>query len=289
MKLCLLAVLLTACSLHAAERVVVVGVDGLGGRHLKAALERGDAPRIKALLSKTAYTLQARAVIPTSSSPNWASMIMGAGPSDTGITDNDWEINKHDVNPACAGASPNHFPTVYGEIRKQKPKLRMAIFHDWEDYARLVEPGVVPVVRHEKGSPATMRAAIQYWKEQRPELLFIHLDDVDHAGHEHGWKTQQYAEAVRMVDGLIGELLDVVDEKTALLITADHGGIEKKHGGLSADEIHIPWILRASGIKTGERQGIIRTYDTAATLAGLLGVKPHACWVGKDVASKDIR
>ena len=35
-------------------------------------------------------SIHARGVIPTVSSPNWASMIMGAGPEQHGITSNDW-------------------------------------------------------------------------------------------------------------------------------------------------------------------------------------------------------
>jgi len=41
-----------------------------------------------------AWTLHARGVMPTVSSPNWASMIMGAGPEQHGVTSIDWQPYK---------------------------------------------------------------------------------------------------------------------------------------------------------------------------------------------------
>ena len=65
-----------------ARHVVLIGVDGLSPRGI---LET-DTPHLRALARRGAHTWRARAVMPTSSSPNWASMIMGAGPEQHGVT-----------------------------------------------------------------------------------------------------------------------------------------------------------------------------------------------------------
>ena len=39
----------------------------------------------------------------SSSSQNWASMIMGAGPEQHGITSNEWERDRFSISPTVAG------------------------------------------------------------------------------------------------------------------------------------------------------------------------------------------
>lgn len=54
-----------------------------------AGIAQADTPVLDSLMAVGAWTMHARGVMPTSSSPNWASMIMGAGPEWHGITTND--------------------------------------------------------------------------------------------------------------------------------------------------------------------------------------------------------
>jgi hypothetical protein len=57
-------------------------------------------------------TLHARAVMPTVSSPNWASMIMEAEPEQHAITTDDWKLNKFEIRPTVVG-SGGTFPTIH--------------------------------------------------------------------------------------------------------------------------------------------------------------------------------
>lgn len=79
------------------EHVVVIGVDGMSPDGLRNA----ETPCMDQLMNEGAFSLKARAVRPTSSSPNWASMIMGAAPEQHGITSNGWERNNVDIAPVC--------------------------------------------------------------------------------------------------------------------------------------------------------------------------------------------
>ena len=72
--------------------------------------------------------------------------------------------------------------------------------------------------------------------------------------------------------------------RTLVLITADHGGIGAKHGGPTLAELEIPWILHGPGIASGkEIRTPVNTYDTAATLAYVFGLKPPSVWIGRPV------
>jgi len=267
------------------EHVVVIGIDGFGAQ----AIRDNPVPAIRALMASGSWTLRARGVMPTVSSPNWASMIMGAGPEQHGVTSNEWQPDKFEFPPVCHGMSST-FPTIFGLLHQQRPASRISILHDWKDFARLVEPGAPTVVRHVLGSPNTIRAAIEEWSLHRPQLLFVHLDDVDHAGHNQGWGSELYRAAVVAIDGLVGKLVDAIEataegKRTAIIISGDHGGAGTKHGGNTMQELEIPWVASGAGIASrGEIRSPVNTFDTAATIAALLGLKAPDCWLGRPVA-----
>jgi hypothetical protein len=263
---------------------VVIGYDGLSA----VGLSRAEAPVISKLRKDAAWTFHARAVLPTVSSPNWASMIMAATPSQHGITSNDWEPNKFTIAPACHGIAAT-FPTIFGILREQRPAAEIAIFHQWTGFARLVEPSAPTVIENGSDAADIMRRAIAYLEKRRPDLLFIHLDNIDDALHHEGHLTPAYFAAIAEADRLTGLLLEALDRNgmrphTFVLLTADHGGTGKKHGGESMQELKIPWILSGPDVRTRELRTPVNTFDTAATIARLLGLKPPACWIGRPVA-----
>ena len=269
-----------ASVLAGASRIVVVGVDGL----TPSAISEANAPHIHTLMKKGAWTMHARAVIPTNSSPNWASMVMGAEPAQHGIVSNDWQLDKHEITPACSGPD-GRFPTIFLLLRQQNPDCRIGIFHHWEGYGRLVETGIPSRMEHHMTAESTIKAALAYWTSNKPTLLFVHLDNVDGAGHTHGWKSPEYMQAVRKADELIGRVAKAISgDGTTLLITADHGGIGIKHGGVTMSELEIPWILVGDGVRQNyELKVPVDTYDTAATIARMLSIRPHPCWIARPV------
>lgn len=286
MSLVRLALALPATFGTPINHVVVVGIDGLS----PDGIEHAAAPHLKRLCREGAWTFHARAVMPTSSSPNWASMIMGAGPEQHGITSNEWELNKFEISPTVKGVD-GRFPSIFTVLRDQEPKSCSAVFHDWDGFGRLVAPGAASLLVDAGGPVDTVRKAIACIREKRPRLTFLQLDNVDHAGHEHGHGTAEYYAAVDVADQLAGELLAALDEAgmrgaTLLVVTSDHGGKGKGHGGATMAEIEIPWIAAGPGVKAGyEITAPVNTFDTAATLASALGLKAPGCWIGRPVLS----
>jgi predicted AlkP superfamily pyrophosphatase or phosphodiesterase len=283
MMLCL-AGRMSQAEIAAVKHVVVIGCDGFGSVGFTAS----NTPVLHRLMREGAYTLHARGVMPTSSSPNWASMIMGAGPEQHGVTSNDWQTNQFDISPTALG-SGGIFPTIFGLVREQKPGAKIACVHDWDGFGRLLEPRAPDLLENVKGSPATAKRAIQVIQELKPTFLFIHFDDVDHAGHTYGWKSAEYFAEADKVDGLIGEVLEAlkragIHEETLVIMTADHGGKGKSHGNPTMEELEIPWILNGPGVAAGhEFSTAINTYDLAPTIAWVFGLRPPACWIGKPV------
>jgi predicted AlkP superfamily pyrophosphatase or phosphodiesterase len=272
---------------QSAEHVVVFGVDGLSAR----AVDQTHTPNMWKLMERGSWTLRARAILPTVSSPNWSALIMGAGPDFTGVTSNEWQPDKFEIAPFCHDGA-NHPPTIFGLIRKAKPAAKTALFTDWADFVRLLEPLVASkVVSQPADAGEVVRQAVQYLIEDRPTLLFIHVDNVDHAGHQVGWFSSGYFQAVRDADHALGLVLAGIEKaglraESTVLVVADHGGHDTKHGAMQQSDIQVPWIAAGPGIPANrEIMAPISVVQTAPTIAAWLGIQAAECWVGRPVTA----
>jgi predicted AlkP superfamily pyrophosphatase or phosphodiesterase len=216
-------------------------------------------------------------------------MIMGATPDVTGVTSNEWQPAKHDISAICDDGS-GHSPTIFGVIRKAWPDAQEALFTDWPDFARLIEPYTVNKLFIRDGNAQeVVRQAIRYVVTEKPVLTFIHIDHVDHEGHVFGWDTPEYLRAIERADQLLGLLVRALDEsglrsKSIVLVTADHGGHQKKHGAMIQQDVEIPWIASGPSLtKNGEIRYPVSTIQTAPTIASWLGLTPPDCWLAHPV------
>jgi predicted nucleic acid-binding protein len=257
-----------------ATHVVVIGVDGLSpqGIHLT------DTPNIDRLAKRGSHTWHARAVMPISSSPNWKSMISGAGPEQHGVTSNQWQLDNYTIEPTARGAG-GLFPTIFSLLRDQRPNANIALFHDWKGLARLIETEACDIVVNPPGDKhtsnaafATTASATEYFVANKPTFTFIHLDHVDHAGHQKTWLSEPYLFAVRETDQILGQIVAAIDqtgvsEDTLILLTSDHGGHGTQHGGEGMVELEIPWIIAGPDVKQDhEITALVDACDTAFLL-----------------------
>lgn len=269
----------------AVKHIVIIGVDGMS----PDGIQKAYTPNIDALVKAGAHSFTAQAVLRTMSSPNWASMITGVPPDKHGVKSNRWKVEDAKKKSYCGNAQGEIFPTIFRIIREQRKDAVIACFHDWDGYGRLVEENVCTVKKDCAGENQTADSAAAYILKHKPLFTFIHLDHVDHAGHEYGHGTQEYYRAVEKTDSLVGAVVQTLKdagiyESTAILITADHGGKKKGHGGRSPQERTIPWIISGPGIAAGKTITTrINTFDTAPTIASVLGLQVPDCWEGKAV------
>ena len=266
------------------EHVVVIGVDGMSPDGIRNAT----TPVMDSMIADGAIKWNVRTVLTTASSQNWASMIMGAGPEQHGIINNDWERDDHTLPPIVAG-SEGIFPSIFGIIREQKPDAEIGAVYHWSGFGRLFEKQAVNYDKRFSTEDSTATDFINYIKTKKPTFGFMHLDHVDHAGHHDGHGTPLYYAAVAKADSLIGEVLKGIkeagiDESTLVIITSDHGGMGKGHGGPTPEEGEIAMILHGKDIKKGYKiQQQVYTYDLAATIAFAFNLTPPYAWIGRPI------
>ncbi|MGX5817545.1 alkaline phosphatase [Chitinophaga lutea] len=264
------------------KHVILIGMDGLGAY----AMQKAENPNMKQLMAEGSWSLTARSVLPSSSAVNWASMTMGAGPELHGFTE--WGSKKPEVESRELDQY-GLFPSIFTLLREQRPQSETGVIYSWEGIGYLFPKQAVNKDQHCPNDTATVDAAVAYLKEKKPDFLFIHLNEPDGVGHSLGHDIPVYYEQVGRNDVLLGRILQAVKDagmwdNSIIIFSSDHGGINKGHGGKTMAEIQIPWIIRGKGVKANnEVKESIVTYDTAATIAYIFGLRTPRVWTGRPV------
>ncbi|WP_419252911.1 alkaline phosphatase family protein [Caulobacter sp. ErkDOM-YI] len=263
--------------------MIIIGVDALS----PDGVMKADTPTLHDMMKRGSWSMHARGVLPTTSGANWASIIGGAGPEQHGVTSNDWQVGEFNF-PASVTGSGGFFPSIFQVLKDQNPEWELGSIYNWDGFGNLYDHRFLDYDVHGKDEDETTALAVDYIKTKRPEFLFVHLDHVDHAGHAHGHGTPLFYEAVANADKLIERIRQAtveagIADETVILVTSDHGGVGKGHGGESLAELEIPWIAYGKDINPGQLDLPINTFDTPATVAWLLGAKIPFAWLGRAV------
>lgn len=271
-----------------AEHVIIVGLDGWGAY----SVPKADMPNVKALMDAGCYTLKKRTVSPSSSAPNWASMFMGAPVELHGYTK--WGSKTPEI-PSRVVNKNGIFPTVFSIMREQRPEAEIGVLYEWDGIKHLVD--TLSLSHHEQAVPDKLhpdtlcKVAEKYIIEKRPQLLAVCFDEPDHTGHAAGHDTPEYYTMLTRLDKFVGRIVEAtknagIYDNTVIIVTADHGGINKGHGGITLQEMETPFVVAGKGIrKGGDIQESMMQYDTASTVADILGLTQPQVWTGRPMKS----
>lgn len=267
-----------------AKHVVLIALDGWGAY----SVPKADIPNIRSLMDNGCYTLKERSVLPSSSAINWASMFMGVGTEVHGYTQ--WGSRTPEI-PSQIVNERGIFPTIFSILREQRPDAETGCLYEWEgikyliDYEAVSHQAMAP--EYEKNPDLLCRMAEEYIKDKKPVFCAVCFDQLDHVGHGAGHDTPEYYAMLKTLDGYVGRIIQAVKEagmlkNTVFVMTADHGGKDKGHGGKTLLEMEIPFIISGKGIKaTGAFEECMMQYDTPATIAYILGLERPQAWTGR--------
>lgn len=266
--------------LDARRKVLFVGVDGVRGD----ALEAASTPNFDALRRHGAYSETARTQVTAMpvSGPGWASILTGTEPLEHGVYTN-----------RSADRWDRRFPTFLARAKEEAGLDVGAVVH-WPTLADLVE-ATVPVVVHEDDDRVTQAAAARL-AEPTIGVLFVHLDDPDHVGHDHGLEPHvvQYRRAIELSDLRIGAMIDAIlsrptfpAEDWLIVITSDHGGDTGGHGHDNLANRSVPLLFSGPSVVPGPMGGgHVSHMDGCPAVLRFLGLRPRrASGVGRHVPS----
>src|SRR5690606_1771902 len=269
-----------------AKRVILIALDGIS----VAGFQKANTPNLDALLKAGTVSYQTRVVMPSVTLPNWTSHLTGSGPEQHGVVDNSWEINKF-VLPPVEKDSKGYYPSVFTTLKQQIPNIKTAFYYNWinlfyphnkdyfDDVSYLEDDAYI------ENYDRAFKFIVE--NSNNPTLVFLYSVHTDHAGHDHKWMSKEYIQSIEEADVQIGLFLDKIKQEglfddTHFMFLSDHGGIEYGHGGVTVDEMIVPWGITGPGVKSSYiLEAPNNTVNTASSILYLFGIEQPASWTGQ--------
>jgi arylsulfatase A-like enzyme len=249
-RICVLTALL-AGSVFAAQPLVVISVDGLDNRYLAEPDQRGlKIPTLRKLMREGQYSRGVIGVVPTITWPSHTTIITGVDPVVHGILSNwrppgDRYLDYAQIqSPNLIGAAHKAgltvaaitWPvTVGAPVDWNLPEF-FSIRRGGDMDLRSVESKANPpdlVAKIAADTPAFAQqwmddrirtmAALWILRHERPQLMLLHLVDLDSEEHDNAPFTREAYATVEHTDQLIGEIVAALPAGTALAVVSDHG------------------------------------------------------------------
>ncbi len=256
--------------------VVMIGVDGAGN------FFGVDMPNISSIFSENSsksYTY--RTITPSISAEAWAAMLHGVTPDVHGLN------NTIVAESAYPANSP--YPSVFRLLYDQRPTATAESFCCWSPVNTGIIEDNIGVYKSNLSDANIVTTLEGRYKtvDNLPNLLFIHFNDPDHYGHANGYgaTSETYVNALQTEDGYIGRVFDIyknlgVLDDTLFLVTSDHGGIGRHHGGNTDEEMNVFLGIRGKDLQnTTITDGDAR--DIASILAYALGLEMPDTWTSR--------
>lgn len=254
------------------KRVVLLGVDGAG-----TFFRQADTPHMDRIFQNGAISHSVLTSIPTISAQCWGSMLLGV------------TADVHRLTNSIVCAVPYNtdslFPSVFRQIRAVNPQAELASFCNWNpiNYG-IIESNLGVHMETARDGELTDRICA-YLREKDPAFLFVQFDEVDGAGHGHGYGTKEHLDQITVTDGYIARIYEVLQETgrledTLFLVTADHGGKDHSHGGTSDEEKIVSFAALGKTVVPGTI-GEMEIRDCASIVLHALGIPQPESWTGR--------
>lgn len=306
LALSLIALLLAATiSLGAAssqKHVIVVSIDGMLPDYYLSPEKYGlKIPTLRSLKDHGSYSTGALSVFPTLTYPSHTSMVTGVNPAKHGIYLNKVFDPLGEERGAYRWyAQDIRVPTVYQLAQRHGLKTALVWWPvsvgaeaDWvfpemwrvgtKNDAKLLRvlstPGLFDAVQKQFGrlydyapgqvgsDPIITDVAVYLIEHEKPNLMLVHLPDVDHFEHKFGPGSREALAAVEIADQQLSRMVAAVTkyglaDSTYFVVVSDHGFLPVEQ------RIRASVLLKQSGfIKVNDRNRPV-DWLAAATAAG---------------------
>lgn len=256
-------------------------------------------PNLQRLMAEGSYAAGVEGVVPTVTYPSHTTLVTGVSAAVHGIYANEifadpsrgkeefsWQARAirartlwdaaHDAGlktaavgwPGTVGAAIDfHLPEIWDPDKRDSGRD----FHFAAPYAT---PGLVDSIEHEFG-PSTAKpldeartdAAVYILRKYAPNLLLLHIYDLDTAQHDFGPMSAQALKVLEFADKQVGRLIEAAREigilkQTTVVIVSDHGFLRVQR------EINLGRLLIETGLAHRTDDGRIDRWKAAPITMG---------------------
>jgi len=308
------AVLAAPVSSPPAHKLLVLSVDGLDWRYLRDRDRLGlSIPNVRRLLREGRYANGVIGVWPTITWPSHTTLITGVRPDQHGILGNRrlaaeggdyyWTVDLLKAptlwqavhEKGWTTASVTWPVTVEASIDFNLPELflrRQGGSMDLEGVASKASPNLVdeisaayPSFPQQWVDDRTRTLAVLYLlRAKRPDLLLVHLVDLDSEAHDRGPFGPNANAVMERTDELIGQIVDALPKEYDFALVSDHG-FER------VDKIANLRVLIARSGLAGEIQpmgGIVTTTDAPVAAFLRKAAADPASGIGREIPHAEL-
>jgi predicted AlkP superfamily pyrophosphatase or phosphodiesterase len=286
------------------ERVIVISLDGLDARYLSKRDEFGlQIPTLRRLMADGATASGVVSVYPSVTYPAHTTLVTGARPARHGIYGNEefqpletsetrdlqWFASAIKADtlwdaaarrklktamvswPVSVGAGDYNFPEILKIDGSFEQTLKLIKANDRpQEFVEELEkrdPQLYSNLNKDEGDDMRTRFAEFIITEKRPDLLLVHLFDLDHFQHDFGPFTPEAFAMLEKVDGYVGRILAAAKRAgtlndTAIFIVSDHGFMpirQQAHPGVLLAEAGLVKVRQETDIN-GEVRSVITSW-----------------------------
>lgn len=249
------------------DSVFIVGVDGAG-----AAFRDVETPCFDRIFSEGAVRFDAHTESITISAQNWGSILTGVSCEEHGFTNAVCETTERTSAEGCN--------SIFYYAREKYPEAELVSFNNWSAINKGIIENDINVKKFNSSNDSLVTESIvSYLNEgNRPKLMFVQLDEVDHAAHAYGGFSENYYASLRDADAYIGRIYDALAdnglmENGLFIVVSDHGETSNGHGGNTPEESSAVLAVQGKTVNSITLGENTKIRDVAAIALHALGIE----------------
>ncbi len=255
------------------QYVIHISVDGGGSSYIQSLINDNALPNFNRLVTGGAWTFNARDDYDyTVTLPNHVTQVTGRGVE--GVDGHNWTDNGDPAAGQTIHSNKGSYVAGVFDVAHDNglrtgmyaSKTKFSLF----DTSYKAVNGAIDLTGVDNGrgkldsyvcdeNTSTLTDSfITAMKSDPFNYVFVHYADPDAAGHDGGWGSDEYNTAMIAVDGYLGRIFDMVTSdavfkgKTAIVLTADHGGKDYDHSDPTEPlDYTIPFGVWGPGVTAG--------------------------------------
>lgn len=240
----IMTVLLVISAFSQTQKVLIIGIDGCR----PDALFEANTPTLDSLISTGLFSPDALNDDITVSGPGWSAILCGVWSPKHLVTSNNFSGNDY-----------ANYPPVFKRVEDFNSALNTVSICHWAPINDEIVQSYADIKINESSDLNVSNQAISFLNSNDPDFMFLHFDDVDHAGHSYGFSpaVPQYVAAIEGVDSYITPVLQAIrqrpnysSEDWLVLVTTDHGGVGYSHGGTTIEHQNVFVIASGNNVPT---------------------------------------
>ena len=163
-----------------------------------------------------------------------------------------------------------------------------AMYYGWEPLRDIHRPGSMKYTSYinaymeESSDTCLTDLALERIEKSRPDFVFLYMVETDEkGGHDNEWMSEEYLRRINLAIDNVRRVYEAFGDEYTIIVTADHGGHERRHGTDLPEDMTIPLFFFGQSFIPGQELKDVSILDIAPTIAKVMGVNIPREWEGK--------